>query len=362
MFCPNCGKSIPEDVNFCPYCGENIEEYLRLKEDLHKKGKETASQKDERKGMRIEDIFNTKKPETAEVQKEDPEKEDYEKQYREEIKEIEEKEENIDETIFRLDPLEETRIHAAETEEDEEAFSETEVQKESAISKFFLKYKNNKFLNGINKAGKKVYRSLITSQEKLYEKTKKPIHKLMHNDKILLGIIIIFALFLLLPLFLHEKSLTITNSSFGSYIVIILLAAFDGLSSFLILTVAQYAMQTRFKEKPLKDEVFKYSLYISAMIAVIRFIIYLITDYLVVIDSILMAKPLGAHPILFIILWILGIYGLLSLHWKRYEKKDYLAVLGLACGGALITGVLMFLMGSTIFRVLIVGLAPHIIN
>ena len=60
MFCPNCGKSIPEDVNFCPYCGENIEEYLRLKEDLHQKGKEAASQKEERKGMRIEDIFNTK--------------------------------------------------------------------------------------------------------------------------------------------------------------------------------------------------------------------------------------------------------------------------------------------------------------
>ena len=109
-------------------------------------------------------------------------------------------------------------------------------------------------------------------------------------------------------------------------------------------------MQTRFKEKPLKDEVFKYSLFISAIIAIIRFVIYLITDHLVVIDSILMAKPLGAHPIIFVILWILGIYGLLSLHWKRYEKKDYLAVLGLACGGALLTGVLMFLMGSTIFQ------------
>ena len=108
MFCPNCGKSIPEDVNFCPYCGENIEEYLRLKEDLHQKGKEAASQKEERKGMRIEDIFNTKKPENTEDQKED-----YEAQYREEIKEVEEKEENIDETIFRLDPLEETRIHSS---------------------------------------------------------------------------------------------------------------------------------------------------------------------------------------------------------------------------------------------------------
>lgn len=60
MFCPNCGKSIPEDVNFCPYCGEDIESYLRLKDSLADKEKTNVSKK-ERKTMQIEDIFNTKK-------------------------------------------------------------------------------------------------------------------------------------------------------------------------------------------------------------------------------------------------------------------------------------------------------------
>ncbi|MDL2310539.1 zinc-ribbon domain-containing protein, partial [Peptostreptococcaceae bacterium OttesenSCG-928-C18] len=28
MFCPNCGKKIPENSRFCPMCGFNIKEFF----------------------------------------------------------------------------------------------------------------------------------------------------------------------------------------------------------------------------------------------------------------------------------------------------------------------------------------------
>lgn len=356
MFCPNCGKSIPEDVNFCPYCGEDIESYLRLKDSLADKEKTNVSKK-ERKTMQIEDIFNTKKS------KENKKKEDipYEAKYRDELQGFKETEENIDETIFRLDPSEKTKIHFEKKESEEEIQEET-IEKESAFSRFFSKYKTNNFLNNIQKMGKKSYKALLAGQEKLYKRTAKPVNKVLSSDKALLIMIIIFAVFLLMPLFLYEKSISAQRGVIGSYIVIVLLAAFDGLSTFVSLSAAQYFMQSRFQEKPLKDEIFKYSLILSMLMAVIRFVIYLIGNYLVVIDSILLAKPLGAHPILFIVLAAAALFGLLSLHWNRFDKKDYPAVLGLAAGGGLITAILMFLVGSTIFRMLIVGLAPHIIG
>lgn len=361
MFCPNCGKSIPEDVNFCPFCGEDIESYLKLKENLQDKEGKDVSKKEERKTIQIEDIFNTKKPSESIESSEKLEK-SFEMEYRNELQDLKEKEENIDETIFRLDPVEETRIDEEKKEEAEDLYEEKPRKKESALSRFFSSYKNNKFLNKVQKIGKKSYKGMVSAQEKLYKLTARPVNKVLQDDKILLGVIVVFAVFLLIPLFLYEKSMSGQGGFFASYIVIVLLAAFDGFSSFITLTAGQYFMQSRLKERPMKDEIFKYSLILSMIMAVIRFVIYLIGNYLVIIDSILLARPLGAHPILFIILAIAGVFGLLSFHWNRYEKKDYPAVLGLAAGGAFIAAVVMFLVGSTIFRMLIMGLAPHIIS
>ena len=33
MFCPNCGKEVPDNVNFCPYCGAKLVNTVALKQD-----------------------------------------------------------------------------------------------------------------------------------------------------------------------------------------------------------------------------------------------------------------------------------------------------------------------------------------
>ena len=63
MYCPNCGKSIPDDIKFCPECGENIEEYKALKKQkvVSEKVKEENVDSSSNRGMRIEDVFNINK-------------------------------------------------------------------------------------------------------------------------------------------------------------------------------------------------------------------------------------------------------------------------------------------------------------
>lgn len=376
MFCPNCGKSIPKDVNFCPYCGENIEEYLRLKEKL-KKEKEIGTFKEEKQAMNLEDLFRPEK-------KEDKDHSSIEDRYREEIQEQKEKSENIEETIFRIDP-QKTEAHEffgreirkkEEIQEEEpvqeipkeEITLEEEIEEKPFKETLFTSKKEgnstnkySKMVNNIKDIGQKLYTNLLKFHEFMNKKTVKPIEKMAKKDKVFYIIAIVYALALIFPLISFQSSLLNTGNSFGTYIVILLLTAFDGISTFLALTVAQLFMQSKFEDRPLKEEVFKHAIVLSTMIAIFRVLIYLIGKYLVGIDAILLAKPLGNHPVLFILLFIFAILALMSIHWNNYEKKDYWVVLGLATGGAILTGIVMYLVGSTIFRMLIMAIAPHFI-
>ena len=47
MYCPNCGKEIPDGAKFCPYCGIN----LNNKIDEHKQNNEIINQPSESKGI-----------------------------------------------------------------------------------------------------------------------------------------------------------------------------------------------------------------------------------------------------------------------------------------------------------------------
>jgi len=37
MYCPNCGKGIPDDSQFCPYCGAKIEVFTKEKKNNNKR-------------------------------------------------------------------------------------------------------------------------------------------------------------------------------------------------------------------------------------------------------------------------------------------------------------------------------------
>lgn len=349
MYCPNCGKKIPSKSKFCPMCGFNIKEFFDVSlNDLEDDLDENNIQEDVIIDSKVEenyekndgDIDNTQTEiiieENDNIRTEKQNSNDLEDLFKENLGNNKEKKE----------------------EKFEDIIIDTEIEEEKQKVTFQdLKDDFGGHFEKIGKLFSKLGIGIRKSQEKIFEKTKNIVNKMVLEENRYMDILLIVTVIsLIVPtlsivkLFMASEGKTGLLSTFGimlvATIVNFIITAAGPILSLKVLGINYIKNLDKATTKTI-------IIVVTAIVSISKLIVFLLFRTSVSMEAIFAGKFSFRIIITTIIILIIGIYFLQTLLWDKFNKESYYKVLGTISASVVAAEIISFLIGKTIIFILL---------